>query len=67
MYNELSPHSKPLYVSKGLLDPLLRVDYIDDALQLLDEMLQPDVCTPPDENVMDMVFGFKEELEKRGG
>ncbi|KAK7358183.1 hypothetical protein VNO77_00107 [Canavalia gladiata] len=62
LFNELDSSSKSSRICNGLLRGLLKSGRTDDALHVLDEMLEPDSDFPPDDFTGEIVFG---ELVKR--
>ncbi|XP_047315619.1 pentatricopeptide repeat-containing protein At3g61520, mitochondrial-like [Impatiens glandulifera] len=55
VYNELDSGIKNTHVRNALLKVLLNSDKLDYALQVLDEMLEPNTQFPPNECTMDIV------------
>ncbi|KAK7292729.1 hypothetical protein RJT34_15581 [Clitoria ternatea] len=63
LFKELHPSSKSSQLCHGLLRVLLESGRSEDALHVLDEMLQPDSGVTPNDFTGEIVFG---ELVKRG-
>lgn len=61
-FNDLDPSLKSSRICNDLLVGLLKSGRIDDARQVLDQMLQPDSGFPPNDFTGEIVFG---ELVKR--
>ncbi|KAK7320138.1 hypothetical protein RJT34_04872 [Clitoria ternatea] len=62
LFKELDPSSKSSRICNGLLRGLLKSGRTDDALRVLDEMLDPDSEVSPNDSTGEIVFG---ELVKR--
>lgn len=56
VFNELEPRQRDCDVRNILVDELLRNGCLDDALQVLDEMLQSNARFPANENTRRIVF-----------
>ncbi|KAK9757887.1 hypothetical protein RND81_01G193200 [Saponaria officinalis] len=56
VFSELDTQMKNVHVRNVVIDELLRNRRLDDALQVLDDMLEPNSEVLPDENTMDIVF-----------
>ncbi|KAM7511946.1 hypothetical protein LguiB_010821 [Lonicera macranthoides] len=57
VYNNLDPDGRNTHVRNVAIDVLLRSGRVEDALKLLDEMLEPDGVRKPNGNTADIVFG----------
>ncbi|GAB4844531.1 hypothetical protein Ancab_037910 [Ancistrocladus abbreviatus] len=64
VYDGLEQSLRNTHVRNVLIDLLLRCGRLDDALQVLDEMLQPDAQFPPNENTGEIVFAGLMKSEK---
>ncbi|XP_027342364.1 pentatricopeptide repeat-containing protein At3g61520, mitochondrial-like [Abrus precatorius] len=62
LFNGLDPSSKNSRLCNGLIETLFNSGRVEDALHVLDEMLEPDSDFPPDNFTGEIVFG---ELVKR--
>ncbi|XP_074272885.1 uncharacterized protein LOC141596582 [Silene latifolia] len=56
IYAELEPQMRNVHVCNVMIDGLVRNQRLDDALQVLDEMLEPNSKVLPDGNTMEIVF-----------
>ncbi|XVF73117.1 hypothetical protein PTKIN_Ptkin12aG0176000 [Pterospermum kingtungense] len=56
VFDELDPSLKSTHVRNVLIDVLLRDGRVEDALNVLDEMLQPSSKVPPNDVTGDIVF-----------
>ncbi|XAR57455.1 hypothetical protein NMG60_11025608 [Bertholletia excelsa] len=56
VYKMMDPDSRNTHTSNALLKVLLRAGHVDDALQLVDEMLKKDSCSPPNEDTLNIVM-----------
>ncbi|CAA7016890.1 unnamed protein product [Microthlaspi erraticum] len=56
LYEELDPSVKNTHVRNVFIDTLLKGGLVDDALKVLDEMLEKESIFPPNESTVDIVF-----------
>ncbi|XP_021748713.1 pentatricopeptide repeat-containing protein At5g28460-like [Chenopodium quinoa] len=66
IYDELESQMKNTHVRNVVIDQLFRNGRFDDALQVLDDMLQPNVNFPPNSNTAAIVFSVMLEARKHG-
>ncbi|RVW47048.1 Pentatricopeptide repeat-containing protein, mitochondrial [Vitis vinifera] len=66
VYNELCPSRRLTHIRNILIDVLFRKGRVDDALHLLDEMLQPKAEFPPNSNTGHIVFSALSKRDKVG-
>nr|GMC86702.1 pentatricopeptide repeat-containing protein At3g61520, mitochondrial-like [Ipomoea batatas] len=66
VFYQLGPESKNMNVVNRLLDALVRGGRLDGALKMLDEMLQPDMRFPPNENTMEIFLSAIWRSDWRG-
>ncbi|TKY61026.1 Pentatricopeptide repeat-containing protein mitochondrial [Spatholobus suberectus] len=66
LFNELDPSSRSSRICNGLLRMLFKSGRTDDALHLLDEMLERDSDFSPDDFTGEAVFGELAKWECRG-
>ncbi|CAH9148022.1 unnamed protein product [Cuscuta epithymum] len=64
VFHELSPELKNRNVVNTLLAALVRGARLDDALEVLDELLQTDISLRPNQNTLDMLLS---EIWRKGG
>ncbi|KAK6918315.1 Pentatricopeptide repeat [Dillenia turbinata] len=57
VYHKMTPCKKNTQIRNFLIDVLLRVGRVDDALNVLDEMFVENSKFPPDESTVRIVFG----------
>lgn len=69
VYDELDPNVKNTHVRNVFIDVLLKRGLVDDALKVLDEMLEKESIYPPNESTVDIFFHgwFRETACDRRG
>ncbi|XP_030967398.1 pentatricopeptide repeat-containing protein At3g61520, mitochondrial [Quercus lobata] len=63
---EVDPSLKNTHFCNVVIDVMFRLGRVDDALKVLDEMLQPDSECPPNDSTGDIIFGAMLRREWRG-
>ncbi|WVZ22852.1 hypothetical protein V8G54_001396 [Vigna mungo] len=66
LYKELDSSSKSSGICNELLKELFKLGCIDDALHMMDEMLEQDSNFPPDDFTGEVVFGVLGKQERHG-
>ncbi|KAK7856120.1 pentatricopeptide repeat-containing protein [Quercus suber] len=66
LVKEVDPSLKNTHFCNVVIDVMFRLGRVDDALKVLDEMLQPDSECPPNDSTGDIIFGAMLRREWRG-
>ncbi|XP_057981551.1 pentatricopeptide repeat-containing protein At3g61520, mitochondrial [Malania oleifera] len=66
VYNEIDPSLRNRYIRNVLIRTFLRAGRFEDALHVLDEMLQPNAEFSPDEHTGHIIFGALSKIDKLG-